>query len=155
MQAADHKKTTSCYVLIILHLLLGIGALMGGGALILAPNGSLLSMPLSLLKYSTFHSFLIPGIILFLGLGLYPLLVAAFLINEKSFRLAEVFNLYKNTHWAWIHSLYVGFILIIWLTIEMYILQGIGLIHLVYMFLALAIQAVTLLPSVKKHYTYS
>lgn len=153
MQTPDHKKTTSCYILIVLHLLLGIGAFIGGGLLILAPDGSLLSMPLSLLKYSTFHSFLIPGIILFLGLGCYPLIVAAFLINEKPFRPAEVFNLYGNTHWAWMHSLYVGFTLIVWLIIEMYILQVIAVVHLVYLFLGLAIQAVTLLPSVKSHYT--
>ncbi|MDD9149944.1 MULTISPECIES: hypothetical protein [unclassified Sporolactobacillus] len=155
MQAAGNKKSASCYVLILLHFLLGIGALIGGGLLILAPDGSLLSMPLSLLKYSTFHSFLIPGMILFLALGCYPLVVALFLINEKPFRLAEIFNLYKNTHWAWMHSLYVGFTLIIWLTIEIYILQGIGIVHLVYMFLALAILAVTLLPSVKRYYTHS
>ncbi|WP_100486280.1 hypothetical protein [Sporolactobacillus pectinivorans] len=153
MKAAN-KKTISCYVLIILHFLLGIGAFIGGGFLILAPNGSLLSMPLSLLKYSSFHSFLIPGIILFLALGVYPLLVAIFLISEKPFPVAEAFNLYKNTHWAWIHSFYVGFILIIWLTVEIYILQGIGIVHVIYMFLAVAIQAVTLLPSVKGHYTY-
>lgn len=155
MQTTGNKKTASCYVLIVLHFLLGIGALIGGGLLILAPDGSLLSMPLSLLKYSAFHSFLIPGMILFLALGCYPLFVALFLINEKPFRPAETVNLYKHTHWAWIHSLYVGFTLIIWLTIEMYIFQMIAIIHVIYMFLALAIQAVTLLPSVKRHYTYS
>ncbi|TGA98884.1 hypothetical protein E4665_06030 [Sporolactobacillus shoreae] len=155
MQAASSKKNISCYVLIVLHFLLGIGAFIGGGLLILAPDGSLLSMPLSLLKYSSFHSFLIPGTILFLVLGVYPLLVAIFLIIEKPFSAADVFNLYKETHWAWSHSLYIGFILIVWLTVEIYILQGIGIVHVIYMFLALAIQAVTLLPSVKGHYTYS
>ncbi|MCL1631399.1 hypothetical protein M3N64_05460 [Sporolactobacillus sp. CPB3-1] len=120
-----HKKTIACYALIVLHLLLGIGAFIGGGLLILSPDGALLSMPLSLLKDSFFDNYLIPGLILFLFLGLYPLLVALFLITKKPFTLAEPFNLYKKTHWAWIHSLYVGFALIIWLTVEMYLLHGI------------------------------
>ncbi len=154
MPTAVHKKTMACHTLIALHLLLGIGAVFGGGLLMLAPDGSLLSMPLSLLQYSTFRSYLIPGMILFLALGCYPLLVAVFLIIEKPLPAAEWFNLYKDTHWAWIHSFYVGFILIVWLTIEMYILQAIVLAHVIYIFLALAIQAVTLLPSVKGHYTH-
>ncbi|QAA21806.1 hypothetical protein [Sporolactobacillus terrae] len=153
MQTPHKRKTLFCYVLIVLQLFLGIGALFGGGLLMIAPDGSLLGMPLSLLKYSSFNTYLIPGAILFFALGVYPVLVAVFLMTEKPLRLAETVNLYKETHWTWMHSLYIGFILIIWLTIEIYILQGIAIVHLVYMFLGLAIQAVTLLPSVKAHYT--
>ncbi|MFT8317607.1 MAG: hypothetical protein ABF651_04955 [Sporolactobacillus sp.] len=150
---ANHKKTGACHVLIILQIFLGIGAFFGGLLLVLAPDGSLLYMPLYLLRTSIFHSYLIPGIILCLVLGVYPLVTAWFLISEKPFAAAERLNLYKKTHWAWSHSLYTGFILVIWLTIEMYEIQAVGIVHLFYMFLALAILAVTLLPSVKNHYS--
>ena len=152
MQTNPTKKSFPCYLLITLHLLLGIGAVFGGGLLALSPDGSLLHMPLYLLKPSIFHSYLIPGIILLITLGIYPLIVAAFLMSKKPLALAEYFNLYKNTHWAWSHSLYIGFILIIWLTVEMYEIQAISLVHVVYMFLALVILAITLLPSVKRYY---
>lgn len=150
---ADQQKSFSCHLLIILHFFLGIGALFGGGALILSPNGALLKMPLNLLRSSPFDSFLIPGLILFTVLGLLPLFTAYSLGREKSVKAATKISLYKEVYWGWNFSLYIGFILIIWIAIEMYLIQAVALIHVIYLFWGLAIQAVTLLPSVKKHYS--
>jgi hypothetical protein len=48
-----------------LELFVGIGALAGGGALALVPDGDLLRMPVSLLNGSPFHTYFVPGLILF------------------------------------------------------------------------------------------
>ncbi|MET1248147.1 hypothetical protein ABWW58_05085 [Sporolactobacillus sp. STCC-11] len=153
MTRTNKGKTISCFILIILQLFLGIGAVFGGGALIVSPDGSLLHMPLYLLKYTAFDSFLIPGIILFSVLGLYPIYIAFLLILEKPMRIGEHIRFDSSASGAWNHSLYIGFVLIIWITVQMYLLHGIGFVHVVYIFLGLAIQAVTVLPSVKKHYS--
>lgn len=154
MRSAKHKPA-GCYILIFLQLILGIGALFGGGALILSSDGTLLRMPVTLLRYSPFQTFLIPGFILFIGLGVLPLITAFYLITEKSPNFGRPLSLYKENHWAWSFSLYIGFILISWITIEVYIFQSIVLIHVFYLFLGMAIQAVTLLPSVKRYYLIS
>lgn len=147
------KKSFACYLLVFLHIFLAIGALFGGGVLIISPDGSIFSMPLSMLENSPFNNFLIPGLILFVGLGILPLITAIFLISQKPLKFAEKLRLYRETHWAWNSSLYIGFILIIWITVELYIIQGVAFIHVFYIFLGLIIQAITLLPSVKKHYS--
>jgi len=147
------RKSFACYLLIFLHIFLALGALFGGGALIISSDGSILSMPLSMLHNSPFHDFLVPGIILFVGLGILPLVTAIFLISEKRSKIAEKLRLYKETHWSWNSSLYVGFILIIWITVELYMIQGVAFIHVFYIFLGLLIQSITLLPSVKEHYS--
>jgi hypothetical protein len=147
------RKSFACYLLIFFHIFLGIGALFGGGVLIVSPEGSILSMPLEMLQNSPFKNFLIPGLILFLGLGILPLITAIFLICEKPLKITGKLKLYKETHWSWNSSLYIGFILIIWITVEMYIIQGVAFIHIFYIFLGLLIQSITLLPSVKKHYS--
>lgn len=147
------RKPFSCYLLIFLQFFLGLGSLSGGGGLILSPDGSLLRMPLELLQYSPFQSYLIPGIILFAGLGVYPVVTAIFLITEKPMKAFEKVSIYKETHWSWSSSLYIGFILIIWITVEVYMLRSVAFIHVFYIFLGLAIQAVTVLPSVKRHYS--
>lgn len=152
MTRTNTGKTVSCYALIVLQFILGIGALFGGGALIVSPSGKLLHMPMYLLQYTPFQSFLIPGIILFSILGVYPILIAFALIYEKPKRFAEWLNFDHTSFWAWSHSLYIGFILIIWITIQMYLLRSIGFVHVLYIFIGLAIQAVTVLPSVRKHY---
>jgi hypothetical protein len=77
MKSTKHKPVW-CSVLIILQFMLGIGAFFGGGALVLSPDGTLLRMPMELLRYSPFHSFLIPGIILLSVLGVLPLITAFF-----------------------------------------------------------------------------
>jgi hypothetical protein len=52
---------------------LGLGALGGGGALILSPSGKLIGgMPLAILHKTPFTDFFIPGVILFVVLGVAP-----------------------------------------------------------------------------------
>jgi hypothetical protein len=43
---------------------LGVSAAFGGILLVLNPTGARLQMPLSILQFSPFHNFLIPGLIL-------------------------------------------------------------------------------------------
>lgn len=149
----EHHKSFPCYLLIFLHFFLGIGALFGGGSLILSPDGSLLHVPITLLQYTPFHNFFIPGLILFLGLGVLPLFTAIYLISDKPIKGAKRLCIDQSELWSWNLSLYIGFILIIWITMEIYMIQAIVFIHVFYIFLGLAIQAVTLLPSVRSHYS--
>src|SRR5664280_3581266 len=62
-----------------LDILLSVGALAGGAALMLGPRGEIMPLPLSALKGSPFDTFFVPGLILFSILGLGPL-VAALLV---------------------------------------------------------------------------
>jgi len=64
------KLNLSRNILIGLLAMLGLGAIGGGGALILSPSGKLLGgLPLAMLNKTPFSDFLIPGIILFFVLG--------------------------------------------------------------------------------------
>jgi hypothetical protein len=131
---------------------LGLGAVAGGVALIISPSGDLLKMPLSLIEKSPFRSYLIPGIILFSVLGLIPCLLVLALIKKPTSIVAEQFNFFKDMHWSWTFSIYTSFALIIWLQIEMQILQSVSLIHTFFMFLAIAIIFVALLPQIRNQY---
>lgn len=95
-----------------LEIFVGVGALLGGGALILAPDGHLLGIPTKLLAGSPFPSFLVPGIVLFTCVGLAPLLAAAITIR----RLAL----------APLAAVAVGVTLIGWVCVEMVVLAGPG-----------------------------
>ena len=146
------KMPVSSKLLIFLHLLLGIGSVFGGMALVIDPSGELLKMPITLLKYSPFKSFLIPGIILLMVLGVLPLIVSFALATKRQLKIANRLNLFTDMHWAWAYSIYIGFALIIWITIEAFFLQLVATVHVGYIFLGLTIQAVTLLPAVQRYY---
>ena len=139
-------------ILIGLLVFLGIGAIGGGGVFIISPSGKLMGMPLSMLNKSPFDNFLIPGIILFSVLGIVPTLLARALYKKPTSKLAERFNFFKDMHWTWTFSIYVAFALIIWLQIEMQMLSAVSWLHTFYMFLAVLILFVALLPQVRNLY---
>jgi hypothetical protein len=143
-------KFTGRNILIFLMTFLGISALGGGAALIISPSGKLLGgLPLSILEHSPFNSFFLPGIILFIFLGLIPGLLVFALINKPANRFAEYFNFFKDMHWAWSFSIYVAFALIIWIQVETIFVQGTGWLQTFYMLYALPVIFVALLPQVR------
>jgi hypothetical protein len=140
-----------------IHLLLlaflGLSAIGGGGALIISPSGKLLGgLPLSILKNSPFADFLIPGIILFVVLGLLPTLLI-FALRKKTYSaFAEHFNFFKDMHWSWSFSIYVPFALIVWIQVETTYIQGVGWLQTFYMLFSIPMIFVALLPRVRDFY---
>lgn len=139
-------------ILVLLLLLLGIGALFGGGVLIASPSGKLIGMPLTLLAHSSFPNFLIPGIILFLLLGLIPVTLAIALIQKPKSNLLTRFSVFSDMHWAWAFSVFIAFVLITWIELEQWFIQAVGWLHISYILYAIAIIFVALLPKVRSLY---
>jgi hypothetical protein len=140
-------------LLIFLLAFLGLGAIGGGGALIISPSGKLLGgLPLSILEKSPFDNFLIPGIILFVVLGLIPCLLVYALIKRPESKFAGYFNFFKDMYWAWSGSIYVAFVLIIWIQVETIFVQGVGWLQTFYMLYSIPLVFVALLPEVRNHY---
>lgn len=146
------RKREKSILLIALHLFLAIGAIGGGIIFIIDPSGELAGMSLSLLEGSPFQSYLIPGLILFFILGILPSIVGFSLIKRWDFKLAERLNMYKEKHWSWTFSLYIGFSLIIWITVQVYIIKALSMLHFIFILLGVFIQIVTLLPTVQRKY---
>lgn len=137
----------------ILLAFLGIGAIGGGGALILSPSGKLLGgLPLSILERSPFSDFLFSGIILLVVLGLFPVLLVFALRRKTASRFAERFNFFTDMHWAWTFSIYIAFALIIWIQVETMFIQGVGWLQTFYMLFAIPMIFVALLPGVRNFY---
>lgn len=143
------NSKTARNILLFLLAFLGIGAVFGGGVLIISPDGKLFGMPLSLLENSPFGSFFIPGIILLTILGVMPICTIFALIKKPKSKLAERINFSPDMHWAWTYSIYVAFALIIWIQVEMILLRAVHWSHSFYMFIGIAIIFVALLPQVR------
>ena len=152
MTTTTTTTTTARNLLLLLLALLGLGALGGGGVLIASPSGKLMGMPLSLLAGSPFHSFLIPGLLLFLVLGVAPSLLVVALLKKPASPFAERLNPLSDMHWAWTGTIGVAFALIIWLQVQMAFLNAVSWLHTGYMFWALLILLVALLPQVRVLY---
>lgn len=128
-QAKTQPLTGIARLAVILETFLGLGAMAGGAPLILAPDGHLLGMPTKMLSGSPFHTYLVPGILLFTVIGLAPMLVAAITIRRHPL--------------APLAAVAVGVTLIGWICVEMVMLNGPGsLAWAFYLVLGSAIAAI-------------
>jgi len=91
-------------VAIGLEILLGIGAIGGGLALMAGPNGEVLPLPVAALSGSPFANYFVPGAILFTVIGMGPLGAAVFAWRRHPLAPLLAFA--------------VGVALLIWLVVE-------------------------------------
>ena len=89
---------------IVLNLVQAVGALGGGLALMLGPHGEILPLPVAALRGSPFANYFVPGLVLFVVLGIGPLLVAA--LGFRRHRFAPLL------------TVGVGAALLIWMVVE-------------------------------------
>ncbi len=138
------------WALIGLLVFLAVGAIFGGGGLILGPDGELIHMPFSHLQGSPFSNFLIPGILLFVFNGIYPLIIAYSLWKKPGWRWPDMINPFKQHHWSWAGALAAGMIVLVWITVEM-MWVPFGLVHVFYLIYGVALIVITLSSTVRNY----
>lgn len=146
----DSPRPASVWVLIFLLLFLGLNAAVAGGMFIVAPDGHLIQMPLSNLKNSPFSDFLVPGLLLFLFVGVYPMVIAYSLWGRPTWQWPDLLNPFKRMHWSWAGSLAAGVAVIIWIIVQIQWVQTSFLQVLVFGW-GVLIVALTLLRSVRQY----
>lgn len=102
---------------IILLLIVAINAIIAGYLFITDPSGSALKIPVSWLRYSPFHTFLVPGIILFTANGLFNLIAAtAAIFRLKNYPALIVFQ---------------GILLSGWIAVQIIMLRDLNFLHVI------------------------
>ncbi|MEC9490331.1 MAG: hypothetical protein UMU04_05230 [Halanaerobiales bacterium] len=104
-------------ILIFLHIFVGIGALYGGGVAVFNPVNPL-GISVDVLQNSPFSSFLIPGIILFLVVGVGNILAAAVLYRRLNYSL-------HTSH-------FMGLALVGWIVVQCIMMRTINILHMIY-----------------------
>jgi menaquinone-dependent protoporphyrinogen oxidase len=105
----------------------GVSAFFGGASLMGRPDGSLIGMPLAVLRHSPFHDFFIPGLLLFVVIGLGNLWAAYLHLVRDDF--------------AGLWSFMSGAALVVWMIVEMIMLRSVEPIQLVTFLFGAAIVA--------------
>ena len=118
----------------------GLSGIAGGIGLVGDPTGDNLGIPVSWLQGSPFDDYLVPGLILLVVLGVFPLIVT--------------YGLWTQRSWAWPAALLVGVGLLVWIGVEILVIgyQPAPPLQLIYGLLGLVILGLALLPSVRRFY---
>jgi hypothetical protein len=102
----------------VLQFFIAIGALAGGIVFIIAPDGSIMQMPVSVLAHSPFSDFLIPGLILFLFNGVGNLVAGIFSVRRLPV--------------AGFLGIFFGLGLIIWIFVQVSVIGGVHWLQYLY-----------------------
>lgn len=138
--AEDRRaRPAGVYLLAAGLLFQGLSGVVGGSALVMDPSGGLVRIPASWLDGSSFSDYLVPGLILLVVLGLFPLLA--------------LYGLWTRLLWAWHSALAVGVGLIVWIAVEILIIgyKSSPPLQLGYGLLGIGMLFTALLPSVRTH----
>jgi hypothetical protein len=138
---ATRKRPGTVIALTLLMLIQAIGGIPAGLGMVLDPINNI-GMPLSMLEGSPFDDYLIPGLILMIVLGVFPLIV--------------FFGLLLRYRWSWWLSLAVGGGLVIWIATEVALLgylPGIGIaLQIVFGGVGIAILVLTLVQPTRRYF---
>ena len=131
------SRSKSQYALMGLLLFQGISGLFGGLALVWDSTGEILQMPLSMLEGSPFNTYFIPGLILLLILGIFPLVVC--------------YSLWKRRAWSLTGSFLLSIALLIWIGVEIVMVgyHSEPPLQLIYGLTGIALLILSQMPSVK------
>jgi hypothetical protein len=146
------KRPPVSVVLALLVLLLGIGAVISGPMLFLEPSGRLMQWNVDQLRGTPFPDYTIPGLVLFLFLGLFPVFVSIGLMAKPRWKWPDVINPSKRHHWAWAASWAAGIIALTWIAVETLLLGIISFLQPVIAVWGALILVITFLPGVNRYY---
>jgi hypothetical protein len=103
----------------------GAAAVYGGIFLITDPTGWKLGLNSSILQYSPFKDFLLPGLILFFVIGLGSLLVSAL----------AILRIRRYATWV----IFMGFILAGWISIQILMIRDVELLQILFALIGLVL----------------
>ena len=130
---------------------LGISAIFGAIMLVPDPTGAMIGMPISLLEFSPFQDFLIPGLILGIvfGIGSFAAILALWFCPTWS--LGTSLTHLTGEHWSWSAAFMIGVGQMIWIVTQMLMMRGVSGLHFLYGGLGLVIVLLTLEPHLRRY----
>ena len=115
----------------------GMLALLGGIPLIIDPSGALNQLRVEALHGSPFHDYLVPGLILCIGIGLYSMLTAfAGMLHYKHFAAM---------------TLLAGLILMVWLSMQLMLMPVRSFLQPVFILLGMALVLLGMYQKMRSH----
>ena len=152
MNKLSNSHPIAAWILIVLLFIIGISALISGAMLFVASDGNLMQWSTDQLKGTPFSNYLIPGIILFTLIGIFPIFVGYGLLRRPNWTWPNAINPLKQVHWAWTASWAVAVIMLIWIIVETVLLGYISFLQPAIAIYAMIILILTFLPGMHRYY---
>ncbi|PIG97350.1 hypothetical protein [Deinococcus sp. UR1] len=130
-------------------LFLGVSALIGGVGLVGRPSGAWLHIPLSVLQYSPFRDFLIPGALLGSVFGLGSLGAVLALRQRPVWPVGARLTRFTGEHWSWSAAVALGLGQVVWIVTQVVMVRGVDGLQVGYGSLGVLIVVLAFRPDVR------
>ena len=111
------QRPMALWPLIFLLLLLAVGGLYGGIAMLTDPAGGSLKLT-EVLPLLPVSDYTLPGLFLLIVMGMVPMVLAYGLGARPDWSWAQTLSGWSRHHWAWTGTLGLGVTLAIWLIVQ-------------------------------------
>ncbi len=146
------RRPATAWVLIVLQIFLGSGAVISGAMLFSAPDGHLMGWTTGDLAGTPFPNYVIPGVILFLLVGVFQLFAGFGLLTRTRWNAPDAINPLKQYHWSWTASWASGIVLLVWIMVESALLGYISFLQPLIAVWGCLYLVLTLLPATRRYY---
>lgn len=111
------RRPLALWPLLLLLVLLGLGGLYSGIAMLADPTGGSLGL-IDVLPLLPVSDYILPGLFLFVAMGLAPFVLAYGLLARPRWFWAQKLFRWRRHHWAWTGTIALAVTLAIWLTVQ-------------------------------------
>ena len=145
------RRPPALWLLIATLVVQAIGAVGGGVVFLLDIDGGLMGMDTSSLAGTPVDTYLLPGLLLLIPLGLVPLYVAWALVRRPRYQWIAWLEHLTKTEAAWCGAIAVGIGLLVWIVAE-YLYIDYHWLQAVFGVTGAVIAGLALLPAVRRFY---
>ena len=145
------RRPAALWLLVATLVFQGIGAVGGGTFFLLDDDGGLMGMDPSTLEGTPVDTYLLPGLLLLLPLGLVPLFVAWALVRRPRYRWVARLEDLTGKEAPWVGAVAVGVGLLVWIVAE-YLYIDYHWLQVVFGATGLVILGLSALPSVRRFF---
>lgn len=144
------RRPLGVWLLVVVLLVIAVGGLATGPQLIADPTGSRVGADQISLTRTPLHDWTLVGWFLIVVMGVIPLVIAWGLATRHAWRLAERIDPVRTEHWSWLAVQVMGGGLVVWLGLQLALIDQKGGPQSLFGVLGLALLAVPWLPSVRR-----
>jgi hypothetical protein len=147
------KRPLPLWILLLWLVFLAFGGLYGGIAMLIDPSGDAMGVDV-LLPLLPVPDFILPGLFLIFEMGLAPLVLVFGLLARPNWAWADALTRWSGHYWAWTGTLFLGFLLLLWLAVQAMLIGFTTGIQYVMLVNGVALPGFALWPSVRRLYRW-
>lgn len=145
------KRPLQLWILVFFLALLALGGTIGAYYFLSDPSGASIGMEKELERLPV-SNYTLPGIFLLVVMTITPLFLTFGLIAKPNIPILRRLFRFAPYHWAWTGTVLLAVILILWLSVQAYLIGFTAPIQYVTAINGLLILFLPFIPAIKKHY---